>query len=241
MPAFLRAIHLFREQLTAEARAVAEYVVASQLWRGILSERQNELLNQYAGNVPLYQHNHQMWRTLWHGCSVGDVLGVYGAHRGAHSAHGTHHGAHGAQLGALQGAWPRHVAPGGVCIKPEPSSLPRGGVLSIPKPELSSPGLSVPNQEPDLPPLLAEYAHLQAEDGNPEDEPGFLRALRESEAYQPPPRHPDDPTDQLGLPWPCATRWPTSPSTSTTRAGFTAVTTTTRMATRVGGRGRGFF
>lgn len=124
--------------------------------------------------------------------------------------HDAHHGAHGAHLGVLHGAWPHHVVPGGIRIKPGPSLLSRGGGLRVPKPELSSPprggGFRVPKPEPeqesDLSPPLVEYTHLQAEDGNPEDKPGLLRALHKLEAYQPyqpPPRHPNDPADQSGI------------------------------------------
>ncbi|KAI4976667.1 hypothetical protein ZWY2020_050274 [Hordeum vulgare] len=73
-----------------------------------------------------------------------------------------------ALLGAQQGVWPHDAVPGGVRIKTEPVS----------------PELRVPKQQPELPPLPAEYANLQAEDGDL-DEPGYLRALHQSEAYQP--------------------------------------------------------
>ena len=89
-------------------------------------------------------------------------------------------------------------ARGGVRDTPESSSAARGG-------------LDGPKKEPE-PPLLEEHLGLAFEAGDPEDSPGFLQAIRESEKasasplllekYQklaPEAGHPDDPPDSPGL------------------------------------------
>jgi hypothetical protein len=86
-----------------------------------------------------------------------------------------HQGAHGAQVGILHGVRPRTIASGGVRIKLELYSLPAEGGLRVRMPEPKWGGASV-KQEPEQPPLLADYK-VESKPDDPEDEPSFLRML----------------------------------------------------------------
>ena len=200
---FARAVGLYRARLSPEELADPQYAPNNPGWADRLADDHLRRLHAYAGPRPPTKHNRARRHQLWDGRTFEEVVAPYRVQ--ARSTRGTG----GARMNVGPRPAPRWPLDGdrgadrlGSGDRRKRARDGAGSSSCAPPPE--------PAPEPE-PPLLAEYRRLAAEAGDPEDMPGYLTAIRESEnAPMPPPLvqeymqlapvavHPEDPPDFPG-------------------------------------------